>query len=62
MATLVNKEIVMNTQLSSRFAAIAIAIAVNSTMIGAVAVLFNAHSQAHAVALVRIASATGFFI
>ena len=52
----------MNTQLSSRFAAIAIAIAVNSTMIGAVAVLFNAHSQAHAVALVRIASATGFFI
>jgi len=51
----------MNTQLSSKFAAIALALAVNSTMIGAVAVLFNAQAQAHAVALARIVAAAGFF-
>jgi hypothetical protein len=48
----------MNIQFSSKFAAIAAALAVNSTMIGAVAVLFG--TQAHAqIALAHVATALG---
>jgi hypothetical protein len=51
----------MNTQLSSKFAAIVVALAINSTMIGAVAVLFNNQAQAQVVALAHVSSALGFF-
>jgi hypothetical protein len=60
--TVGNQEIIMNTQASSKFAAIALALAVNSTMIGAVAVLFNSQAQAQAVALARVVTAGGFFV
>jgi hypothetical protein len=55
------KEIVMNTHLSSKFAAIAAALAVNSTMIGAVAVLFNTQAHSQVVALAHVASVLEFF-
>jgi hypothetical protein len=61
MTTNVEKEIVMSTQLSSKFAALALALAVNSTMIGAVAVLFNNQAQAQSVALAQVARVLGFF-
>ena len=51
----------MNTQLSSKFTAIAVALAVNSTMIGAVAVLFSTPAHAQIVALAHISAALGFF-
>ena len=51
----------MNILLSSKFAAIAAALAVNSTMIGAVAVLFSTQAHAEVVALAHVASALGFF-
>jgi hypothetical protein len=51
----------MNTQLSSKFAALALALAVNSTMIGAVTALFNNQAQAQSVALAQVARALGFF-
>jgi|HubBroStandDraft_2_1064218.scaffolds.fasta_scaffold639897_1 hypothetical protein len=51
----------MNTQLSSKLAALAVALAVNSTMIGAVAVLFNNQAQAQSVALAHAARILGFF-
>ena len=48
----------MKTHFSSKFAALAAALAVNSTMIGCVAVLFGA--QAHAqIALAHVASVLG---
>ena len=51
----------MNTQLSSKFAAIAAALAVNGTMIGAVGVLFSSQTHAQMVALAHVAAALGFF-
>ena len=51
----------MNTLLSSKFAAIAAALAINSTMIGAVAVLFSNQAHAHVVVLAHVSSALGFF-
>jgi hypothetical protein len=51
----------MTTQLSSKFVAIAVALAVNSTMIGAVAVLFNNQAHAQVVALAHVSSVLGFF-
>jgi hypothetical protein len=51
----------MNTLFTSKFAAIAAALAINSTMIGAVAVLFGSQAHAQVVALVHVASALGFF-
>jgi hypothetical protein len=50
----------MNTQLSSKFAAIAVALAVNGTMIGAVAVLFSNQAHAQMAALAHVTSALGF--
>jgi hypothetical protein len=55
------KEIVMNSQLSSKFAAIAVALAVNGTMIGAVAVLFSNQAHAQMAALAHVSSVLGFF-
>jgi hypothetical protein len=52
----------MNTQLSSKFAALALALAVNSTMIGAVAVLFNTQAHAQSVALACVSTVAGFFV
>ncbi len=51
----------MNKLLSSKFAAIAAALAVNSTMIGAVGVLFSTQAHAHIVALAQLSSSLGFF-
>jgi hypothetical protein len=61
MASSQKMEIVMNTQISSKFAAIAAALAVNSTMIGAVAVLFGTQAHAQVVALAYIPTALGLF-
>ena len=52
----------MNTHLSSKFIAIAAALAVNSTMIGAVAVLFGTQAHAQVVAFAHVSSALGFFV
>jgi hypothetical protein len=51
----------MNMQLSSKFAAIAAALAVNGTMIGAVAVLFSNQAHAQVIAVAHVSSALGFF-
>jgi len=51
----------MNTLLSSKFAALAAALAVNSTMIGAVAVLFSTQAHAQIVALAHLSPSLGFF-
>jgi hypothetical protein len=50
----------MNTLLSSKFAAIAVALAVNGTMIGAIAVLFSSQAHAQLAALAHLTSALGF--
>ena len=46
----------MNTQISSKFAALAVALMMNSLIIGGVAYLFNSPLQAHTsvVALVQV--------
>jgi hypothetical protein len=51
----------MHTQLSSKFAAIAVALAVNATMIGAVAVLFSNQALAQMYALAHVSSVLGYF-
>jgi hypothetical protein len=51
----------MNMQLSSKFAAITAALAINGTMIGAVAVLFSNQAHAQIIALAHVSSALGFF-
>jgi hypothetical protein len=49
----------MNTQISSKLAALGVALMMNSMMIGGVAYLFNAQLQQHAsvVSLAHVASA-----
>jgi hypothetical protein len=48
----------MNTQISSKFAALAVALMMNSLIIGGIAYLFNSPLQAHTavVALVQIST------
>jgi hypothetical protein len=50
----------MNTQISSKFAALAVALMMNSLIIGGVAYLFNSPLQAHTsvVALVQAGAPT----
>ena len=57
-----NKEIVMNTQLSSKFVAIAAALAANTAMIGAVSILFSGQAHAHTVALAQISGVFGLVV
>jgi hypothetical protein len=51
----------MNTQLSTKLAALGIALTLNSMMIGAVAYLFSGPVYAHTIVLAHIPSTMGLF-
>jgi hypothetical protein len=51
----------MNTQLSTKFVAIAIALAANITMIGTVSVLFSGQLHAQTLALAQVPGVLGLF-
>ena len=58
-ATDLRQETLMNTQISTKLAALAVALMMNSLIIGGVAYLFNAQSHEHAVVtLVQAAAPT----